>query len=292
MNKLSKYIATATLATAFTISAPLNTYASDSHAKQDENHQTTQQQKNPNLGSENIMAVSWYQNSAEAKALYLQGYNSAKVQLDKEIKKNKGKKKLAIALDLDETVLDNSPYQGYAALNDAPHPQGWHEWVAAAKAKPVYGAKSFLNYANKKGVDIYYISDRDKEKDFKGTKQNLKNIGLPQATDSHILLKGKSDKSKETRREKVQKHHKLVMLFGDNLLDFADPKQPTAQSRDELIQKHKDDFGKKYIIFPNPMYGSWESTIYNNNYQISKAQKDQLRKQSIKQFNPKTGNVK
>ena len=45
MNKLSKYIATATLATAFTISAPLNTYASDSHAKQDENYQTTQQQQ-------------------------------------------------------------------------------------------------------------------------------------------------------------------------------------------------------------------------------------------------------
>lgn len=40
------------------------------------------------------------------------------------------------------------------------------------------------------------------------------------------------------------------------------------------------------------MYGSWESTIYNNNYQISKLQKDQLRKQSIKQFNPKTGDVK
>lgn len=42
-----------------------------------------------NLGNQNIMAVSWYQNSAEAKALYLQGYNSAKVQLDKEIKRIK-----------------------------------------------------------------------------------------------------------------------------------------------------------------------------------------------------------
>ena len=38
------------------------------------------------------------------------------------------------------------------------------------------------------------------------------------------------------------------MLFGDNLLDFADPKQPTAQSRDELIQKHKDDFGKNTLF--------------------------------------------
>lgn len=64
------------------------------------------------------MAVSWYQNSAEAKALYLQGYNTAKYQLDEHIKKDKGKKKLAIALDLDETVLDNSPYQGYASMHD------------------------------------------------------------------------------------------------------------------------------------------------------------------------------
>ncbi len=96
------------------------------------------------------MAVAWYQNSAEAKALYLQGYNSAKTQLDKEIKKNKGKHKLAIALDLDETVLDNSPYQGYASIHNKPFPEGWHEWVQAAKAKPVYGAKEFLKYADKK----------------------------------------------------------------------------------------------------------------------------------------------
>ncbi len=56
--------------------------------------------------------------------------------------KNKGKHKLAIALDLDETVLDNSPYQGYASINNASYPEGWHEWIQA-KAKPVYGAKSF-----------------------------------------------------------------------------------------------------------------------------------------------------
>ena len=291
MNKLAKYIATATLATAFTISAPLNTYACESHAK-DDHHQTTQHHKDLNLGSQNIMAVSWYQNSAEAKALYLQGYNSAKYQLDEYLKKNNGNKKLAIALDIDETVLDNSPYQGYAALHDTSFPKGWHEWVAAAKAKPVYGAKSFLKYADKRGIDIYYISDRDKDKDFKGTKKNLKNIGLPQVKDDHILLKGKNDKSKESRRQKVEKNHKLIMLFGDNLLDFTDPKKATFKEREKLVQQHKNDFGKKYFIFPNPMYGSWESTIYNNNYQISKEQKDQLRKQSIKQFDPDTGEVK
>ena len=38
------------------------------------------------------MAVSWYQNSAEAKALYLQGYNTAKYQLDEHIKRIKVRK--------------------------------------------------------------------------------------------------------------------------------------------------------------------------------------------------------
>lgn len=153
-------------------------------------------------------------------------------------------------------------------------------------------AKEFLKYADKKGVDIYYISDRDKEKDLKATQKNLKQQGIPQAKKSHILLKGKDDKSKESRRQMVQKDHKLVMLFGDNLLDFTDPKEATAESREALIEKHKDDFGKKYIIFPNPMYGSWEATIYNNNYKASDKAKDKLRKNAIKQFDPKTGEVK
>ncbi len=39
------------------------------------------------------------------------------------------------------------------------------------------------------------------------------------------------------------------------------------------------------------MYGSWEATLYNNNYDMSYAQKDELRKQSIKQFNPSTGKL-
>ena len=41
-------------------------------------------------------------------------------------------------------------------MHDTSFPEGWHEWVAAAKAKPVYGAKSFLKYADKK-VSIFTI---------------------------------------------------------------------------------------------------------------------------------------
>lgn len=56
--------------------------------------------------------------------------------------------------------------------------EGWYEWVVVVKVKFVYGVKLFLKYVDKKGIDIYYIFDCDKEKDFKVIKENLKNIGL------------------------------------------------------------------------------------------------------------------
>ena len=62
------------------------------------------------------------------------------------------------------------------------------------------------------------------------------------------------------------------MLFGDNLLDFTDPKKSTAKEREKLVQKHEKILAKVYYI-PNPMYGSWESTLYHNNHQISKNEK-------------------
>ena len=103
------------------------------------------------------MSVAWYQTSAEAKALYLQGYNTAQDKLDEKLKHHKGKKKPAIVLDLDETVLDNSPYQAYASLKHKTFPEGWHEWIAAGKAKPVYGAKEFYNMLIKKGRNFLCV---------------------------------------------------------------------------------------------------------------------------------------
>lgn len=240
--------------------------------------------------------VAWYQTSAEAKALYVQGYNDAKGKLHNFVKNNHTGKKPAIVLDLDETVLDNSPYQAYAAVKHASFPQGWNEWVDYAKAKPVWGAKSFLKYADKQGVQIFYVSDRDVSQ-LKATQKNLEYDGIPQAKKSHILLKKKSDKTKDSRRDWVAKHYNLVMLFGDNLLDFATPKNDTVAGRDEFVKTHAKDFGSRYIILPNPIYGSWESTLYNHSYDFGKGskltdqQKLNIMEKSVKYFNPQTKTI-
>ena len=75
MNKFSKSVISISLATVFTIATPLTTYTTVAHANES-TAPVMDKQEQTNLGSENIMAVSWYQNSAEAKALYLQGYNT------------------------------------------------------------------------------------------------------------------------------------------------------------------------------------------------------------------------
>ena len=60
-----------------------------------------------------IQAQVWTQNSAEYRALCYQAFNTARLNLDSFLSSDKKfNKPLAIITDVDETVLDNSPYDG------------------------------------------------------------------------------------------------------------------------------------------------------------------------------------
>ena len=60
-------------------------------------------------------------------------------------------KQQAIVVDIDETVLDNSPYEAKCILDAINYPAYWDEWVMKACAKPVPGALEFLQYAASQG---------------------------------------------------------------------------------------------------------------------------------------------
>lgn len=251
----------------------------------EENKEEVKEESKVNLPKQNLMAVAWYQTSAEAKALYQQAYNVAKDSLDKLLAEKKDDESLAIALDLDETVLDNSPAQTYLAVHDKAYPEGWSEWIKYAKAEPVYGAYEFLEYANSKGVEIFYITNR-KESEREDTKKNLECAKIPLKDDDHLLLKEEGMKDKISRMEKIEENHKLVMLFGDNLLDFGKPEEDSLESREKFVKDHASEFGYKYIAFPNPMYGSWEGTLYQNDWKKSDEEKQEDRMKKLKIFNP------
>ena len=65
--------------------------------------------KEVKLTDQQLMADLWYQTAGETKALYYQGYNIGQLKRCSSCKGTE--KKPAIVLDLDETVLDNSPHQ-------------------------------------------------------------------------------------------------------------------------------------------------------------------------------------
>ena len=210
---------------------------------------------------ENTMSVLWYQKAAETKALYLQGYNVATDRL-KEILKTPSDKPYSIVLDLDETVLDNSPYQVQNVKDGtAFNPKDWDVWVKKAAAKAVPGAKDFLQFANQNGVQIYYISDRTTSQ-VDDTIKNLEKEGIPVQGRDHLMFLEEGVKSKEGRRQAVQEKTNLVLLFGDNLVDFAEFSKTSEADRDKKLEELQKEFGEKFIIFPNPMYGSWESAVY------------------------------
>ena len=222
---------------------------------------------------ENTMGSLWYQNAAEVDALYQQGYNVATNKL-KELLKQPTSKPYSIVLDIDETVLSNIPFQ-VKMIKDgtAFNPKLWDEWVQKAEATPVAGAKEFLQFADKNKVQIYYISDRtDAQVD--ATIKNLEAQGLPVQGRDHLMFKKEGDKSKEGRRQEVLKHTNLVMLFGDNLVDFAEFSTKSEEDRDKMFEQLKAEFGDKFIIFPNPMYGSWESAVYQGEKKDGKGQSE------------------
>lgn len=235
------------------------------------------------VARESMMATNWYQTSGEAKALYIQGYNIATEKL-KSYLKTPHQKPYSIVLDLDETVLDNSPYQAENIVRGRSYSsKTWDEWVNMKKAKAVPGAKEFLEFADKNGVKIYYISDRT-ESQLDATIENLKLEGIPVQSRENILLKNKEDKSgKVNRREYVKEHTDLIMLFGDNLSDFDLFSSKSIEEREGKVEELSKEFGDRFIIFPNPMYGAFESAMYGGKFPEAK-EKSEMRERILKDY--------
>jgi 5'-nucleotidase (lipoprotein e(P4) family) len=227
-------------------------------------------------------ASIYQQRAAEYKALCFQAYNIARLRLDIALKKHHNKP-YAIVTDIDETLLDNSPYDAQRAVNNLNFDQAsWKQWTAKGICDTVPGATSFFKYAALKGVHIFYVTNRD-EDERPGTLKNLQLYHLPYADNDHLLLREKAS-SKESRRQQVLKTHQIVLLCGDNLPDFDAlyDNNPSEAQRAATTQKLKKQFGDRYIIIPNASYDDWESAIFNYNYKLSNAQKDSIIRAKLK----------
>ncbi len=240
--------------------------------------------------NDNLNAVLWMQRSQEYRAITEQTYRSAADHLDKALKEanwdalvpeergNDAKGlKPAVVLDVDETVLDNSPYQARLVRDGKEYDEvTWAQWVAEKKAKAIPGVVDFAKAANAKGVTLLYISNRAvhlKE----ATLANLRSEGLPVADDSVFLGLGtvvkdceQNGSEKNCRRRLAGQKYRVLMQFGDQLGDFVEVTANTNEARDALQQQYHDWFGERWWMLPNPSYGGYEPAQFNNDYSQSR----------------------
>lgn len=202
------------------------------------------------------MGLRYQQQSAEVAALQRQSFSLARYRLQEQIEAHGDDADLAIATDLDETVIDNSALlaRDIAECHDFTGWDTWKVWEREGTPTLIPGALAFLNYADEHDVSIYYISDRYEENKADSV-ETLEELGLPQVSNDSVMLLGPP---KTERRAEVMDSHTLVMQLGDSLHDFAGEFADAGlEEKHELVEDNADKLGRDWIVLPNAGYGGW-----------------------------------
>jgi len=224
---------------------------------------------------EGLDGTLWVQTSAEYQATTRTIYRQAMRELDRAIADPSrtaaleqqppfADKPPAVILDVDETVFDNSPFQGQLALDGTVFSAAlWAEWVDDASAEWVPGARAFIGHAIDSGVAVFYVTNRDAGEEA-GTLRNFERLDPAlRVTPEQILSKNEQDdwsSDKTTRRAHVADDYRVLLLVGDDLNDFF-PARIDAAGRRDLARAYDERFGSDWFLLPNPLYGSWARAL-------------------------------
>lgn len=268
------------------VSATTNNTVTNNVVANDVAVQEALKQKQQYQAETETMGLLWMRTSAEYRALAYQGYNVAMNAVKMAVTDPSHQRKpLAIVLDADETVVDNTKLMGESIVNgngsfDAPW---WRQAVHQGKSQAMPGAVEFLNEVHKKGVEIFYVSNRYAPVNLDVTIQNFKELGFPSVDKDHVLLFEK-DSDKQPRFDMIAKKYYVIVYMGDNAGDFPiGTKGKTPAERNSIIDAHKEDFGTTFVVFPNPAYGSWVSALAKGYQNLSPEEQKQINNQYLQQ---------
>lgn len=268
------------------VSATSNHTVTNNALTNDVAAQEALKQKQQYQAETETMGLLWMRTSAEYRALAYQGYNVAMNAVKMAVTDPSHQRKpLAIVLDADETVVDNTKLMGESIANgngrfDAPW---WRQAVHQGKSQAMHGAVEFLNEVHKQGVEIFYVSNRYAPVNLDVTIQNFKELGFPSVDKDHVLLFEK-DSDKQSRFDMIAKKYYVVVYMGDNAGDFPiGTKGKTLAERNGIIDAHKEDFGTTFVVFPNPAYGSWVSALAKGYQNLSPEEQKQVNNQYLQQ---------
>jgi 5'-nucleotidase (lipoprotein e(P4) family) len=210
--------------------------------------------------------VKYVRDSEEYADLTRQTYRQALAALTAAVRERTARVSgpWAVAVDIDETVLDNSTYElDRASYGLTFEKQSWNAWVDRAEAGLVPGVVDFISGVRRLGGHIVFISNRD-EVSRAATMSNLNRFNLWTDTD-RLCLATDSIYTKKVRRAEVVEGRApcgwpsaptpILVYVGDQMGDFPAPGESD-------VDAGKDDaFGRRYFLLPNPMYGDWTRRV-------------------------------
>jgi 5'-nucleotidase (lipoprotein e(P4) family) len=180
----------------------------------------------------------------------------------------------AVIADVDETLLDNSPYAVELITSGKEYDDfSWSQWCRKETAKPLPGALDFVRFAVAHGVKVFYITNRAVDLG-PATMENLRKVGFPVPDDSVFLGLGAVVKGcqmlgteKGCRRRLVGRDYRVLMQFGDQIGDFVDVLANTPAGRGQAVAPYAKWIGERWWVLPNPTYGSWQPACFNNDWE-------------------------
>lgn len=246
---------------------------------------------------DNLNAVLWSQTSNEHDFIYLQTFRDAQEKLlkakadpnwdalardDRSAHASLKGLKPAVVLDVDETALDNSPYQARLIRSGGEYNEAeWAAWCQEGKAKPMPGAVAFTRFAADHGIAVIFISNRAKDLN-EATLENLRKAGFPVAGKESFLGLGtfvegceQAGSEKGCRRQLIAGKYRVLMQFGDQIGDFANVYGNTAEGRAKAMAPYTAWIGERWFVLPNATYGSWEPALFDNDYTLPREERRQ-----------------
>ncbi len=97
--------------------------------------------------------------------------------------------RLAIVLDIDETVLSNLPHM--RAEDFGYHPRAWAEWIDSANAPTLQPMLDLFRAARARDVAVLFLTGRREPRERAGTEENLRRAGF--ADHAALRLSGPAD---------------------------------------------------------------------------------------------------
>ena len=253
--------------------------------------------------NDDLNALLWAQDSLEHDLVYLETYRDAQAHLLEALRDphwdalppaDRSSSPIglqpAVILDVDETVLDNSPYQVRLLRTGGEYNEvSWAAWCREERARALPGAVAFTRFAAEHGIAVIYLSNRDKDLD-QVTLDNLRKAGLPVAGPDALLGLGtvvpgceQSGTEKNCRRQLVGRHYRVLMQLGDQIGDFVTLYASNPAQREHAFAPYLPWVGTRWFVFPNPMYGAWESAPFAGDYGRSREQRRQAKIDALRE---------